>query len=117
MAEESQEKHGSKGYEAELLSEENQKHWEEKRTQAVSHMDELERERQEKLRAEFVAQRELEDTIEELEHYQESKATTAELERQEQERRIHEADSEEVLKAKANLSAISAEIKAKGSQE
>lgn len=117
MAEESGEKHATRAFEAELLSEESKKNWEDKRAHAVAQMDELEEARQAKLKADFLAQRELEETIEELEQYQESKQTVAELEREEQERRISEENSEEVLAARANLSLISAEIKAKGSHE
>jgi hypothetical protein len=117
MVEATQTKHEARGYEAELLSEENQKSWEEKRTSAVTLMDELDQAREAKLKAEFALQRDLEEQIEQMEHYQESKQVVAELEREELDRRIAEENSADVQQAKANLSLIAAEIKAKNIAE
>jgi hypothetical protein len=117
MVEVSHKKHEARGYEAELLSEENRRSWEEKRTSTMSHMEELDRAREAKLKEEFAVQRDLEEQIEHMEHYQESKQVVAELEREELERRIAEENSDEVQQAKANLSLIAAEIRAKNIAE
>jgi hypothetical protein len=96
----------------ELLSEETQKLWEEKRAQAVAHIEALEKQ-QGVAFDDFKRQNELEAYFAEVEDYERTKLITSILEEQEQARRVSEEQSAEVANLKAMTRNLASELKSK----
>lgn len=96
----------------ELLSEETQKLWQDKRAQAVAHIEALEKQ-QGTTFDDFKRQNELEAYFAELEEYERTKLITSILEEQEQARRVSEEESPDVANLKAMTRNLASELKTK----
>lgn len=99
-------------WQSELLSEETQKVWEEKRALAVAHIEALEKQ-QGVTFDDFKRQNELEAYFAEVEEYERTKLITSILEDQEQARRVSEEQTAEVANLKAMTRNLASELRSK----
>lgn len=96
----------------ELLAEDTLKVWEEKRAQALAHIEALEKQ-QGIVFDEFKRQNELEAYFTEVDEFQRTKLITSILEDQEQARRVAEEESPNVTSLKAMTRNLANELKSK----
>ena len=99
-------------WENELLSEETQKVWEEKRALALLHIEALEKQQRVTF-DDFKRQNELETYFAEVDEYERTKLITRILEDEEQARRVNEEQTAEVANLKAMTRNLASELRSK----